>query len=353
MKRSGKGPTPSDSNAIAHQRQNIQARVDWFQSQGLLLMEGNPSKISVGNIYKTEHADDLDQLDYAGADDDDNWLVTDVEEIVEEEEPEVTPEKVVLYLPSNFTPQQRKEYGLQGLGRMEYELREGQANDSLEKLRECLAEKSLKFRKDVRLAKGQKKTIRVWDTVHRVDDQIRQAVATYRMARQAIGMLGQAVDLEKYQEITKSDLKMSGDIVEENRVGQRSSVLPWFWRLDRKIKGYCGEYEKECKYSKGGMISLVRLGLTRKPVYRVNWLRARARARRRSEEKEIVVKEMEWVIGSFRYMGGLWKERAEKMGNEKSGHRAYAMRETERWNRWAGIAKTEFSQVTGKEAFQA
>jgi hypothetical protein len=41
-------------------------------------------------------------------------------------------------------------------------------------------------------------------------------------------------------------------------------------------------------------------------VYRVNWLRARARAQRWSEEREIVTKEMEWVIGTFRYMERVW-----------------------------------------------
>jgi hypothetical protein len=60
---------------------------------------------------------------------------------------------------------------------------------------------------------------------------------------------------------------------------------------------------------------------------------------------------MEWVIGTFRYMGEVWRVRAGKMGNEKPGHRAYAARETERWNRWAGIAKTEFAKVTGVKAF--
>ena len=213
-------------------------------------MQGNPSKISVGGIHKTEYADDLGQLDPTEVDGEGDWLVADVEEVVEEEEPEVTPERVVLYLPSNFTLQQRKEYGLQGLGNMEYELREGQANDSLERLRECLAEKSLRFRTELRPAKGQKKTTRAWDSVHRVDGQIREAVVTYRTARRAIGEVGGTADLERFQEIKKSDLKMSGDIVEENRVGQRSSVLSWFWRLDRKPKGYCGDYEKECKCNK-------------------------------------------------------------------------------------------------------
>jgi hypothetical protein len=82
-----------------------------------------------------------------------------------------------------------------------------------------------------------------------VEDQIKQAVVAYRAARDAIRELGEAADLGRFQEITKSDLKMSGDIVEENRVGQKSSVLPWFWRLDRRPKGYCGEYEKECECS--------------------------------------------------------------------------------------------------------
>ena len=247
VKGSGKGQTASESFAIAHQRQNLQAKVDQFQSQGLTLMKKSHLKISVGGIGKTGYTDDLDQLGLAGGDDEDDWLGADVEEIVEEEEPEVTPEKVVLHLPSNFTLQQRKEYGLQELGSMEYELREGQANDSLERLRECLAEKSLRFRKEVRPAKGQKRTTRAWDSVHRVDDQIRQAVVTYRTARWAIGMLGGAAALERFQEIKKSDLKMSGDIVEENRVGQRSSVLPWFWRLDRKLDTNRGEFLKECK----------------------------------------------------------------------------------------------------------
>ena len=122
-------------------------------------MKTNPS-IVMGGIHKPGHIDDLDQLNLTEVDGEGDWLAADDEEMMEEEEPEITPEKVVLYLPSNFTLQQRKEYGLQGLGKLEYELREGQANDSLERLQECLAEKSLRFRKELRPAKGQKKTTR-------------------------------------------------------------------------------------------------------------------------------------------------------------------------------------------------
>ena len=203
-------------------------------------------KTSARSTHITKHADDLDELDLDEVDSDGAWLAADDEEIGEEE-PEVTPENVTLYLPSSFKPYQRKDLGWQEMGNMELQLREGQANDALERLRECLAEKSLRFRKEVRSAKSQKKMTRAWDSVHRMEDQIKQAVVTYRAARDAIGELGEAADLERFQEITKSDLKMSGDIVEENRVGQRSSVLPWFWRLDRKAKEHCGDYEKECE----------------------------------------------------------------------------------------------------------
>jgi hypothetical protein len=58
---------------------------------------------------------------------------------------------------------------------------------------------------------------------------------------------------------------------------------------------------------------------------------------------------MEWVIGSFRYMGRLWKTRAERVGSERPGPMAYATKETERWNRWAEISKVEFEKVTGMQ----
>ena len=243
----GKGKTASESFQVINQREVLQTQIDKFQNLSLAIMKINSSRLLVRRIYKTGDLDDLDQLGFD--DDEGDWLAADIEETIEEEEPEVTAENVILNLPSNFTVEQRKEYGLEELGRMEYQLREGQANDALEKLRDCLAEKSMRFRTGVRLAKGQRKVTRAWDSIHRVDNQIKQAVAIYRRARHAIGELGDGTGLKRFQEIKRSDLKMSGDIVEENRVGQKSSVLPWFWRLDRKVKGNHSSYEKECKYN--------------------------------------------------------------------------------------------------------
>lgn len=63
---------------------------------------------------------------------------------------------------------------------------------------------------------------------------------------------------------------------------------------------------------------------------------------------------MEWVIGSFNYMERNWKERVLRMEKEeKPGHKAYAAREVDRWNRWAKIAGAEFAKATGIEVCAA
>ena len=88
-----------------------------------------------------------------------------------------------------------------------------------------------------------------------------------------------------------------------------------------------------------------------KIVYRVNWLRARARAKRWDEEKVIVEQEMSWVVKTFGYMRGTWEVRAGDMGDDKLGHKAYAAREAERWQRWAETARTEFARVLDIKTF--
>ena len=53
--------------------------------------------------------------------------------------------------------------------------------------------------------------------------------------------------MDRFQEITKKDLKMSGDIIEENRIGQRNDKMAWFWRIDGKKED--NEWMKECTSS--------------------------------------------------------------------------------------------------------
>ena len=47
-------------------------------------------------------------------------------------------------------------------------------------------------------------------------------------------------------------------------------------------------------------------------VYRVNWLRAKARVDQWQEELILVKHEMQWTILWFQYQANLWRERSER-----------------------------------------
>ncbi|KAI6127051.1 hypothetical protein F5141DRAFT_994290, partial [Pisolithus sp. B1] len=100
----------------------------------------------------------------------------------------------------------------------------------------------------------------------------------YQRARQAILRLDPDVDTaEKYPEILPEDLAVSKEVTEENRFGQGSSKLAWFWMMD---------------------------------VYRINWLKARARRDRQKEEVSLVRHEMLWTCLWFEYHKNMWEKRA-------------------------------------------
>lgn len=143
------------------------------------------------------------------------------------------PEFSVLVLPSSLGEETAGNLGLQELCKQEISLRIGQVNDALNELRLSLGEKSLLLRKKVRNANSQRKSTRAWDEVHKVSRKVTDQVGAYRRARNALEFLNvDAGTMTRYKLIEDEDLKMPGDLTEENRVGQRSEKMAWFWRMD-------------------------------------------------------------------------------------------------------------------------
>lgn len=240
MRISGRNPSLDEKEELRERRETLQKKVNAFQQQGIRFVPLD----AITALAPSQAASD------SGESDEEGFFLDSELEWEEDEEVEVSVERVRLGLPSSFSMVERTQMGLGRLGEIEIQLREGQANDALEALRAGLAEKSLRFRTEVKPAKGQKTATRAWDSIHRADKQIRIAVRSYRLARSAMEELGAGRHLlNQYQEIKKKDLKMSRDIVEENRVGQRSSELAWFWRLDRKWDTNRGQFLKECELS--------------------------------------------------------------------------------------------------------
>ena len=73
---------------------------------------------------------------------------------------------------------------------------------------------------------------RAWDDIKVANLKVIKHVRAYRCARRALEHLGaDNATLARFQKLQTKHLKISADITEENRVGQRSDTLPWFWRL--------------------------------------------------------------------------------------------------------------------------
>lgn len=75
-------------------------------------------------------------------------------------------------------------------------------------------------------------------------------------------------------------------------------------------------------------------------VYRVNWLRAKARRERWEEEVELVGGEMSWTVNCFKYHERMWKQMAEEARGP--GQAAYAWKQNSKWKEWARSAEDTF-----------
>ncbi|KIJ58437.1 hypothetical protein HYDPIDRAFT_102655, partial [Hydnomerulius pinastri MD-312] len=75
-------------------------------------------------------------------------------------------------------------------------------------------------------------------------------------------------------------------------------------------------------------------------VYRVSWLKSKARFERWKEELELVCHEMFWTTLWFRHQELEWEQRY--MHAVEQGHQAYAAKKKELWERFRRKAEESF-----------
>jgi hypothetical protein len=51
----------------------------------------------------------------------------------------------------------------------------------------------------------------------------------------------------RYKPILPQDLSLSGDVIEEQRTGQRNDALPWFWRMGTANGDQGNPWMDECE----------------------------------------------------------------------------------------------------------
>lgn len=338
----GRNCSTAQKTDLLDRRRKLEARISSYEQRIAYIMKLDD------DVKWSHQSGKLLDLDVHGVETSDDIL---------DEYPEgwFTPEKERITLPSALAAGEIERLSMEAVAQVEAELRKGQVNDSLEALRLALGEKSLCFRAEVRNANSQRTTQRAWGNIHKFDADARRHRHMYNQARNALRLLPVEPEyLETLQDITEQDMKVSGDITEDNRFGQRSDTLPWFWRQngDPESETNSGPRMQECTQYSYYPFYPCCISANSWIVYRVSWLRARARYFRWKEEVRLVRLEMEWTVNWFRSRETSWRERLQDLENDEreEGLTCYCYKQMGLWRRFGDNAAKLYNTILGTPA---
>ncbi|KAF5375506.1 hypothetical protein D9615_009182 [Tricholomella constricta] len=221
-------------------------------------------------------------------------------------------EKIPLMLPSSIPRQLPCDTRLQ---EMEWMLRQSQANDALDELREGLRLQAYLYIDKDRFQRGQHHNTRSRGIIQQVKVKIDAAARKYRVAREALcrlaEMLGKVGWNASFPFLADSDIKqLSGN----NDESEGRRTISWIWT----------------RYGAGSQLDCEE-GL--QDILRIEWCKSKARADRWSEEVQLLLEEMRRVLEFFESMAVKWEQRpaamcfVEKDGAMLEALHAYAARQ--------------------------
>ncbi|KAI3998192.1 hypothetical protein K525DRAFT_275486 [Schizophyllum commune Loenen D] len=265
---------------------------------------------------------------------------------------DVTPpnaEDVKLWLPSDFTHQQREEVCVAGLDEIEVRLRAAQATDALKKIREQMYAKHYLINERNAGVVGQRDSTRARKVIERVDHHIGTHRDKYRRARAALHRLKSASAYPDFKELKDSDLTMDDDREADgastNRLATAGARGAKVVAASRKTDSTDTRHGRE--------VAAVRRADARRnltswiwtclggPVQneeaqvhdaiRVEWAKARARSERWREEVMLLEEEMQRVLRYLAWTSEEWARRAGSIQTRdaymRAGLQAYALRQ--------------------------
>lgn len=118
------------------------------------------------------------------------WFLTQTQRVLWDGEAERDAEGVCLFLPSDIADKKKREQACaEGLPQVESELREGEANEALEALRQGLRTRTMTNRFRLRNCTGQRALTRGQGVLRQINMKIHWAKLRYRYARNALSRL--------------------------------------------------------------------------------------------------------------------------------------------------------------------
>ena len=243
-------PTTSSAiqrTAIVEKQQRLLARIMKFHDSCEHFIHG----VEVEDIFSPQDNPEFCANENGGLDEQGFWQSSAVEdEQLEDEDSDIFPESQGLWMSSSIGIKTAPAAGWEDLIKEELQLRIGQANDSLQRLRMHLGEKSVLYRIHVWSSTSVQTNTRARNDIQRIGFKVNRDVHSYQRAQNAMVNLGASDSiLEKYQVLSGEDLVLLRDVTEENRVGQGSEVLPWFWRVGGWNTDPRSEWDDKCELS--------------------------------------------------------------------------------------------------------
>jgi hypothetical protein len=265
-----------------------------------------------------------------------------------------------LYLPSAV--KQRAGCTTQ-LRDYEFRLRQAQAFDALNEIRQGLRLRSQLWKFKTSFERGQRPNTRARGVIERCNHKIKLAAAKYHAAYSALRSLDKYVDVvgwdiqlrkledkdiremsEDVRDMDPKERKKLENIEKKRKRDQRPSLvlsegrkeISWIWKTwgvaaDTDDSLHDGELSIICSFfALGGDIDFPRIsGL------RIEWCRARARAMRWSEEVQLLQEEMRRVLAFFSWKADWWASQLGLRGSIEEGLSegldAYTHRQADIW----------------------
>ncbi|KAJ7030293.1 hypothetical protein C8F04DRAFT_961776 [Mycena alexandri] len=251
------------------------------------------------------------------------------------------PEAIRLFMPSDLSTKDAREKACaRGLDGVEARLRDGEAEEALDTVRDGLRTRTATTRFKVRNWSGQRALTRGQGILRLVNLKIHGGKLRYRYARQALLKLkGHGQWEDRLRVLTDDDggIEIAGDVVS----GETHRTLSWIWYAVVKKGGDEKEKLEE--------------------ALRVEWCKAYSRSRRWREELVLVEEEMRRTIAYGETAEQRWLVRAEArtvmLGTSNAmtaevaeGVQAYALEQADRERRTCGKLRQDWAPIRARAA---
>ncbi|KAF9529987.1 hypothetical protein CPB83DRAFT_892920 [Crepidotus variabilis] len=193
----------------------------------------------------------------------------------------------------------------------ELKLRQGQANDLLQRLRETISHLSFQYLGNLRNQNGTRRVTRIWRGVADLNQELRILQLMYARCRdRMVALSSEAAVDATYRHVGPADCRSSELIYDPNARGLTDSGLSWIWGTisgNREDNKYLDEF------------------------YRLHFLRARARLNRWVEEIKLTKYELRWTIMFFSAKAREWRS-YHNIAGLSAGHASFAAKQVAFWN---------------------